>query len=236
MKRSRRYLEAAAKIEQDRLYAPWDAIRLFKEFSGARFSETMEAHLRLGVDPRHADQQVRGTVLLPNGTGKEVRVLVFAQGDKAREAEQAGADYVGLNDFAEKIQGGWLDFDAAVSTPDVMSTVGKLGRVLGPRGLMPNPKAGTVTFDVGKAVKDLKAGKVEYRVDKFGIVHSIIGKVSFDERQLLENYFVLLEEVIRAKPSAAKGRYLKSIALTTSMGPSMMIDTTKTRLPELEAV
>ena len=186
-------------------------------------------HIKLGINPRHADQQVRGTMMLPHGTGKTVRVAVFAKGDKATEAQEAGADIVGAEDLAAQIEGGLLDFDAAIATPDMMGVVGKLGRVLGPRGLMPNPKAGTVTFEVGKAVKDMKAGKVEYRTDKFGVIHLVIGKKSFDERGLVENYGELLEEIVRAKPAAAKGKYLRSITLTSTMGPGVPVDTTRVR-------
>lgn len=218
---------AAEKVDQDRLYAPKEAISLAKEISTAKFDETVELHVRLGVDPRQADQQVRGTVVLPHGTGKEVRVAVFAQGDKAREAQEAGADEVGADDLIEKVSKGWLEFDAAIATPDMMGKVGKLGKMLGPRGLMPNPKTGTVTFDVGKAVKDSKGGKVEYRVDKFAIMHLVIGKVSFDVSQLVENYGTLMEEVVRAKPSASKGKYVKNISLSTTMGPGLHVDPAK---------
>ena len=196
---------------------------------GAKFDETVEAHFRLGLNVRHADQQLRGTIMLPHGIGKDVRVAVFAEGEKAREAEEAGADIVGSADLATKIEEGFLDFDVAIATPDQMGVVGKLGRVLGPRGLMPNPKTGTVTFDVGKAVADSKAGKLEYRTDRGGNVHLPIGKKSFDERALLENYAALVEEIVRAKPSAAKGRYIKQITLTTTMGPGIHVDSTKTR-------
>ena len=223
-KRSKRYREALQLYDRQKLYSPREAIDIIKRMPGCKFDDTVEVAFRLGVDPRKADQMVRGTVSLPHGTGKEVRVLVIAQGDKAREAEAAGADYVGGAELLEKIQGGWFDFDAAVATPDMMSQVGKLGKLLGPRGLMPNPKAGTVTFDVEKAVKDIKGGKVEYRVDRQGNVHLILGKKSFDERMLLENYAAALEEIIRAKPAAAKGRYLKAITLSLSMGPGVRVD------------
>ncbi|MDI6817204.1 MAG: 50S ribosomal protein L1 [Actinomycetota bacterium] len=229
MKRSKKYRDAVAKIEQDRIYSPLEAVRLLKEIVDTKFDQTVETHIRLGVDPRKADQQVRGTVGLPHGTGRTVRVAVFAQGEKAREAEAAGADVVGAQDLAEKVEKGWFEFDVAIATPDMMSAVGKLGKLLGPRGLMPNPKAGTVTFDVGKAVKDVKAGKVEYRVDKFGIVHSVIGKVSFQVEQLIENYQALLEEIVRAKPAAAKGKYIKSISFAGTMTPGIKVDTMKTR-------
>ncbi len=228
-RKGKKYREALAKIDREKLYSPLEALSLLKEVASAKFDETVEVHIRLGVDPRKADQQVRGTVLLPHGTGRTVRVAVFAQGEKAREAEEAGADIVGANDLAEKVEKGFFDFDVAIATPDMMSTVGKLGKLLGPRGLMPNPKAGTVTFDVGKAVKDVKAGKIEYRVDKFGIIHVPIGKASFEVAKLVENYAAVLEEVIRAKPPAAKGRYLKTITVTSTMGPGIKVDTTRTR-------
>lgn len=225
----KRYREARAAIDRQRTYSPLDAIRLLKSTEGARFDETVEAHFRLGLNVRHADQQLRGTIMLPHGTGKEARVAVFAEGEKAREAEEAGADVVGSTDLAQRIEAGFVDFDVAIATPDQMGVVGKLGRILGPRGLMPNPKAGTVTFDVAKAVSDAKAGKLEYRTDRGGNVHVPIGKRSFDERALLENYAALVEEIVRAKPSAAKGRYLRQITLATTMGPGIRVDTTKTR-------
>lgn len=223
-KRSKRYREALSLYDRQRLYHPKEAVDIIKGMPGSRFDDTVEVAFRLGVDPRKADQMIRGTVSLPHGTGKEVRVLVIAQGDKAREAEAAGADHVGGPELLEKIQGGWFDFDAMVATPDMMSQVGKLGKLLGPRGLMPNPKTGTVTFEVEKAVKDIKAGKVEYRVDRQGNVHLVLGKKSFDAEKLLENYAAVLEEIIRAKPAAAKGRYLKGITLATSMGPGVKVD------------
>lgn len=236
MKRGKKYREVLEKVDRNKLYSPLEAVKLLKEISNAKFDETVEAHIRLGVDPRKADQQVRGTVSLPHGTGKTVRVAVFAQGEKAKEAEEAGADFVGAADLAEKVQGGFFDFDVAIATPDMMATVGKLGKLLGPRGLMPNPKAGTVTFDIGKTVKDVKAGKIEYRLDKFGIVHSVIGKKSFPVEKLIENYQALIEEIIRAKPAAAKGKYIKSISLSATMSPGIKVDTTKTRdLMEEEA-
>jgi len=204
-------------------------VRLLKALDTATFDETVEVHFRLGVDVRHADQIVRGTTILPHGTGRSMRVAVFAEGEKAREAREAGADIVGSDDLAKQIQDGQLDFDVAVATPDMMGTVGKLGRILGPRGLMPNPKSGTVTFDVAKAVQDAKAGKVEYRTDRSGIIHLSIGKKSFDERQLVENYGAVLDEVVRAKPAAAKGRYIKSVNLTSTMSPSIEIDSARTR-------
>jgi large subunit ribosomal protein L1 len=228
-KDSKRYKEAKQKVEPGRLYTPGEAVKLLKELETANFDETVEIHIKLGINPRHADQQVRGTMMLPHGTGKTLRVAVFAKGDKATEAEEAGADVVGAEDLAARVQEGFLDFDAAVATPDMMGVVGKLGRILGPRGLMPNPKAGTVTFDVGRAVKDMKAGKIEYRTDKFGAVHLIIGKKSFEENMLSENYRELLDEIVRAKPAAAKGKYLRSVTLTSTMGPGIPLDTTKTR-------
>ena len=220
---------ALDKVDRERIYSPKEAITLAKELASAKFDETVEAHVRLGVDPRQAEQMVRGTVVLPHGTGKTMRVIVFAQGDKAAEAKEAGADEVGSDDLLEKVQGGWMEFDTAVATPDMMGKVGKLGRVLGPRGLMPNPKTGTVTFEVGKAVRDAKGGKVEYRVDKFAIMHLIIGKASFEARQLIENYETLIDEIVRAKPAASKGRYIKSISVSTTMGPGIQVDTTKTK-------
>ncbi|HEX2345758.1 MAG TPA: 50S ribosomal protein L1 [Gaiellaceae bacterium] len=233
----KRYTAARAAIDREVAYTPLAAVRLLKELEGAKFDETVEAHFRLGLNVRHADQQLRGTIMLPHGIGKDVRVAVFAEGEKAREAEDAGADVVGSADLATKIEEGFLDFDVAIATPDQMSVVGKLGRVLGPRGLMPNPKTGTVTMDVGKAVSDAKAGKLEYRTDRGGNVHLPIGKRSFDERALLENYAALIEEIVRAKPSAAKGRYIKQITLTTTMGPGVHVDSTITRdiAEELEA-
>ena len=221
------YAEAAKKIDAEKQYLPAEAVKLVKETAKAKFDETVEIHLRLGVDPKKAEQQVRGSVSLPHGTGKKVRVLVFAKGEKAKEAKDAAADYVGDADLVEKIQKGWLDFDTTVATPDMMSEVGKIGKVLGPRGLMPNPKTGTVTFDVGKVVKELKAGKIEYRVDKFGLIHSLIGKASFDEKKLMQNYLALVEEIQRAKPASVKGRYLKSVSLATTMGPAVKIDPLK---------
>jgi len=234
MKRGKKYLEMSKNVEKDKLYSPLEAIRLIKENHSAKFDETIEVHIRMGLDPRQPDQQVRGTVVLPRGTGRTVKVGVFAQGPKAAEAEEAGADIVGVDDLAEKIKSGWSDFDMLVATPDVMSTVGKLGRILGPR--MPNPKSGTVTFDVGKAIRDIKAGKVEYRLDKFGIIHSLIGKTSFSEKDLVENYSVLIGEVIRAKPPGAKGRYIKTITLASTMGPGVKVDPNITRNLLEEAV
>ncbi len=225
----KRYRAALEAIDRERAYSPLEAVRILKGSEGAKFDETVEAHFRLGLNVRHADQQLRGTIMLPHGIGKDVRVAVFAEGEKAREAEDAGADIVGSADLATRIEEGFLDFDVAVATPDQMGVVGKLGRVLGPRGLMPNPKTGTVTFDVGKAVSDAKAGKLEYRTDRGGNVHLPIGKRSFDERALLENYAMLVEEIVRAKPSAAKGRYIQQITLTTTMGPGIHVDSTRTR-------
>ncbi len=225
----RKYASARSTVEPGRLYNPIDGMRLLRSFDTAKFDETVEVHFRLGVDVRHADQIVRGTTVLPHGTGKAVRVAVFAEGDKAREAQEAGADLIGSADLAQQVQDGKFDFDIAIATPDMMGTVGKLGRILGPRGLMPNPKSGTVTFDVGKAVKDAKAGKVEYRTDRSGIIHMTIGKKSFDERQLVENYAAVLDEIVRAKPAAAKGKYLKSIHLASTMGPSIELDPARLR-------
>jgi large subunit ribosomal protein L1 len=225
----KRYREAREAIDREQAYTPLAAVRLLKDTPAAKFDETVELHIRLGLNVRHADQQLRGTIMLPHGTGKDVRVAVFAEGEKAREAEDAGADVVGAADLATKIEEGFLDFDVAIATPDQMGVVGKLGRVLGPRGLMPNPKTGTVTMDVSKAVSDAKAGKLEYRTDRGANVHVPIGKRSFDERALLENYAALVEEIVRAKPSAAKGRYISQITLTTTMGPGIHVDSTITR-------
>jgi len=232
----KRYRDFRAKIDRERLYTPAEAVRLLKEGDSAKFDETVEVHFRLGLNVRHADQQLRGTLMLPNGTGREMRVAVFAEGDKAREAEEAGADVVGSADLAAKIEGGFTDFDVAIATPDQMGNVGRLGRILGPRGLMPNPKTGTVTFDVGKAVSDAKAGKLEYRTDRGANVHVAIGKKSFDERALVENYAALVEEIVRAKPAAAKGRYIKGVTLTSTMGPGLKLDPGKIRgiVEELE--
>jgi large subunit ribosomal protein L1 len=229
MKRSKAYRAAEQQIEAQKLYSPAQAIQLAKSTSKTKFDPTVEVALRLGVDPRKADQMVRGTVNLPHGTGKTARVLVFATGDRAEEARAAGADFVGSDDLVERIQGGWLDFDAVVATPDLMGKVGRLGRVLGPRGLMPNPKTGTVTPDVGKAVSDIKGGKIEFRVDRHGNLHFIIGKASFDDRSLVENYAAALEEIVRLKPAAAKGRYLRKITFTTTMGPGILVDPARTR-------
>jgi large subunit ribosomal protein L1 len=227
--KGKRYTEALAKVDRDKLYSPVDAIRLLQELPVGKFDETVELSLRLGVDPRKPDQMVRGALSLPKGTGKTVRVAVFAKGEKAREAEEAGADAVGADDLAERISGGWMDFDATVATPDMMPVVGKLGRVLGPRGLMPNPKSGTVTEDVGKVVTDLKGGLVEYRTDKNGNVHLIIGKRSFEDLDLAANYAAVIDELLRAKPAASKGRYLRSITMATTMGPGIRIDPARAR-------
>lgn len=229
MKRSKYFREADAKIDRERLYAPLEAVRLAKETSTKKFDATVEVALRLGVDPRKADQMVRGTVNLPHGTGKTARVLVFATGDRAAAAEAAGADIVGGDELIEEVAGGRLDFDAVVATPDLMGKVGRLGRVLGPRGLMPNPKTGTVTPDVTKAVNDIKGGKIEFRVDKHANLHFIIGKASFDETQLVENYAAAIDEVQRLKPSAAKGRYVKKTSITTTMGPGIPVDPNRIR-------
>ncbi len=229
MQRSKNYRAAAAAVDKDELYAPLEAIRMAKANSKTKFNETVDVAMRLGVDPRKADQMVRGTVNLPHGTGKTARVLVFASADKAEAAREAGADYVGADDLIEKVNGGWLDFDAVVATPDMMGKVGRLGRVLGPRGLMPNPKTGTVTPDVAKAVSDIKGGKIEFRVDRHANLHFIIGKASFSEAQLAENYAAALEEVLRLKPSSSKGRYLKKVTVSTTMGPGIQVDPNKTR-------
>ncbi len=233
----KRYRSSREAIDREQAYSPLSAVRLLKDMPPAKFDETVEVHFRLGLNVRHADEQLRGTIMLPHGIGKDVRVAVFAEGEKAREAEDAGADVIGSADLATKIEEGFLDFDVAIATPDQMSVVGKLGRVLGPRGLMPNPKTGTVTMDVAKAVSDAKAGKLEYRTDRGANVHLPIGKKSFDERALLENYAALVEEIVRAKPSAAKGRYIRQITVTTTMGPGIHVDPSITRdiAEELEA-
>ena len=232
----KRYREAREAIDREQAYTPLAAVRLLKDTPAAKFDETVELHIRLGLNVRHADQQLRGTLMLPHGTGKALRVAVFAEGEKAKEAEAAGADVVGAADLATKIEGGFDDFDVAIATPDLMGTVGKLGRILGPRGKMPNPKTGTVTMDVGKAVREAKAGKLEYRTDRGANVHVTIGKKSFDERQLVENYAALMDELMRAKPSAAKGRYIKTVTLTSTMGPGIHVDPARTRgiVEELE--
>jgi len=232
----KQYRSAMASFDREEAYTPLAAIRKLKEMQTAKFDETVEVHFNLGLNVRHADEQLRGTLSLPNGSGRDVRVAVFAQGDKAREAEEAGADVVGADDLAKRIEEGFTDFDVAVATPDMMGVVGRLGRVLGPRGLMPNPKTGTVTFDVGKAVRDAKAGKLEYRTDRGANVHLAIGKKSFDERQLLENYAAVVDEIVRAKPAASKGRYIKQVTLATTMGPGIHVDPAKVRgiLDELD--
>jgi large subunit ribosomal protein L1 len=227
--RGKTYVEARKRFDREREYSPAEAIALVKELSRVKFNESVEVHVRTGLNVRHADEQLRGTIALPNGLGKDVKVAVFAQGDKAREAEEAGADVVGAEDLAEKIQNGFDDFDVAIATPDLMPVVGRLGRILGPAGKMPNPKVGTVTADVAKAVEESKAGKVEYRTDRNAIVHLVIGKRDFEERRLLENYAAVIEELIRAKPSAAKGRYLRSVTFTSTMGPGIKVDPSRTR-------
>jgi large subunit ribosomal protein L1 len=225
----KRMRAALAAVDRDRQYTPAEAVKVLRDLPAAKFDESVEVAMRLGIDPRKADQMVRGTVSLPHGTGRTVRVAAFATGDKAREAEEAGADVVGAEDLVNEVMNGNIDFDAAVATPDVMGMVGRAGRVLGPRGLMPNPKTGTVTNDIGKAVKDIKAGKLEYRVDRQGNVHLVIGKRSFDDQRLLENYLAVVDELIRAKPSAAKGKYIKSVTIAPTMGPGIRVDTQHVR-------
>jgi large subunit ribosomal protein L1 len=236
MAHGKKYIEARGQIDRETVYSPADAVKRLKAMPAAKFDETVEVHFRLGLNVRHADEQLRGTLMLPHGTGKEVRIAVFAEGDKAREAQEAGADVVGSADLAKRIEEGFTDFDVAIATPDQMGNVGRLGRILGPRGLMPNPKTGTVTFDVGKAVNDAKAGKLEYRTDRGANVHVSIGKKSFEERALIENYAAVLDEIVRAKPAAAKGRYIRQITLTSTMGPGIRIDPARTRgiVEELE--
>jgi large subunit ribosomal protein L1 len=229
MHRGKKYRSVTAEVDKTRLYPPLEAVRLAKSTSPTKFDATVEVAMRLGVDPRKADQMVRGTVILPHGTGKTARVAVFATGAKADEARAAGADVVGADDLVERVTGGFLDFDAAVATPDMMGRVGRLGRVLGPRGLMPNPKTGTVTNDVAKAVSDIKGGKIEYRVDRHANLHLVIGKASFDDTRLVENYGAVLDEVLRAKPAAAKGRYLRKVTISTTMGPGIPVDPNRTR-------
>lgn len=223
-KHGKRYRDLAEKVERGRAYEPAEAVRLAKETAKAGFDTTVEVHFRMAVDPRQADQQVRGTAVLPHGTGKTVRVAVFAQGDRAREAQEAGADVVGTDDLAKRIEGGWLEFDVAVASPDVMNIVGRLGKLLGPRGLMPNPKSGTVTNDVGRAVRDAKGGRVEFRVDKTGVIHTVIGKSSFGERELTENLATLVDALVRARPSGVKGIYIRGAHVATTMGPSVKLD------------
>jgi large subunit ribosomal protein L1 len=225
----KQYRNARAAFDREQEYSPVQAIRLLKEMQTAKFDETVEVHFRLGLNVRHADEQLRGTLMLPHGTGKEARVAVFAEGEKAKEAQEAGADIIGSADLAKRVEEGFTDFDVAVATPDQMGNVGKLGRILGPRGLMPNPKTGTVTMDVGKAVREAKAGKLEYRTDRGANVHVSIGRKSFAERQLVENYAALVDEIVRAKPAAAKGRYIRQITLTSTMGPGIHVDPQKTR-------
>jgi len=229
MKHGKRYTEQRAKVDRDREYEPAEAVALVRSLASSKFDESVEVHVRTGLNVRHADEQLRGTIALPNGLGKDVKIAVFAQGEKAREAEEAGADFVGGEDLAKRVEDGFDDFDVAIATPDMMSVVGRLGRILGPSGKMPNPKVGTVTMDVAKAVEESKAGKVEYRTDRTAIVHLIIGKASFDERKLLENYAAVIEELIRAKPSVAKGRYLRTITLASTMGPGVKVDSSRTR-------
>src|SRR6202049_4047082 len=223
------YVEALSAVDREREYSPAEAVALLKSLKTAKFDESVEAHFRTGLNVRHADEQLRGTIALPNGLGKDVKIAVFAQGDKAREAEEAGADVVGSEDLAQRIQDGFDDFDVAIATPDLMPVVGRLGRILGPAGKMPNPKVGTVTMDVAKAVTESKAGKIEYRTDRTAIVHLVIGKSDFEERLLLENYAAVIEELIRAKPSAAKGRYIRSVTFASTMGPGIHVDPTRTR-------
>jgi large subunit ribosomal protein L1 len=232
----KQYRNARAGFDREQEYSPVEAVRMLKEMQTAKFDETVEVHFRLGLNVRHADEQLRGTLLLPHGTGKEAKVAVFAEGEKAKEAQDAGADIIGSADLAKRVEEGFTDFDVAIATPDQMGNVGKLGRILGPRGLMPNPKTGTVTMDVGRAVREAKAGKLEYRTDRGANVHVSIGKKSFAERQLVENYAALVDEIVRAKPSAAKGRYIRQITLTSTMGPGIHVDPAKTRgiVEELE--
>jgi large subunit ribosomal protein L1 len=235
-KRGKRYREALEKVDRTRRYEPAEAVALLKQTAGTKFDETVEVHIRLGVNVRHAEEQLRGTLALPHGLGKDVTIAVFAEGDAARAAQEAGADHVGAKDLAERVEEGWTDFDVAIATPDLMGpVVSKLGRILGPQGKMPNPKVGTVTDDVSKAVNEAKAGKVEYRTDRHAIIHLTLGKASFPERALLENYAAVIEEIVRAKPAAAKGRYLLSIALAPAMGPGIRVDVSRTRESEILA-
>jgi large subunit ribosomal protein L1 len=234
--RGKRYLDVRSKVDRTREYTPYEAVRLVKELKRAKFDESVEVHIRTGLNVRHADEQLRGTIALPHGLGKEVKVAVFAKGDKAREAEEAGADVVGAEDLATRVQEGFTDFDVAIATPDMMPIVGRLGRILGPQGKMPNPKVGTVTMDVAKAVEESKAGKVEYRTDRTAIVHMTVGKTSFPDEHLLENYQAVLEELIRAKPSAAKGKYIRTITIASTQGPGIKVDPSRTKdLIESEA-
>jgi large subunit ribosomal protein L1 len=233
--RGKRYLEAMKNFERERYYSPAEAVRLLKDMPAAKFDETVEVAFRMGVDPRKADQMIRGTVSLPHGTGRSVRVAAFATGEKAQEAQDAGADLVGGEDLVNQVIAGSIDFDAAVATPDMMSLVGRAGRVLGPRGLMPNPKAGTVTFEIGKAVRDIKAGKLEYRVDRQANLHLVIGKRSFEEQRLLDNYLAVVDEILRARPAAAKGKYVVAATISTTMGPGIRLDTNRLRDTQTEA-
>lgn len=226
MAAGKKYQQALARVEKGRIYEPAEAVALAKELSHVKFPETVEVAVRLGVDPRHSDQVVRGAVVLPHGTGKTLRVAVFAKGDKAKEAKEAGADYVGADDLAERVQSGWTDFDTAVATPDMMATVGRLGKILGPKGLMPNPKTGTVTFDVKNAIQEIKAGKIEFRTEKAGIIHAPIGKVSFEDSHLVENLATLMDALVKAKPATAKGTYIKGITISTTMGPGIKVNPT----------
>jgi large subunit ribosomal protein L1 len=228
-KHGKSYVEALAKVDRMREYTPHEAVKLMKETKRVKFDESVEVHFRTGLNVRHADEQLRGTIALPHGLGKEVKIAVFAKGDKAKEAEEAGADIVGAEDLAAKVQDGWMDFDIAIATPDMMPIVGRLGRILGPSGKMPNPKVGTVTMDVAKAVQESKAGKVEYRTDRTAIVHMTVGKTSFSDEQLLENYQAVLEELIRAKPSAAKGKYIRTVTLASTQGPGIKVDPSRTK-------
>src|SRR6266545_4208135 len=223
-KHGKRYLELNKKVDPERVYQPDEALTAVKELASAKFDETIEAHLRMGVDPRHAEQMVRGSVILPAGTGKQVRVLAFAQADKAREAEEAGADFVGAEDLIQRVQGGWMDFDVAVATPDMMGAVGRLGRILGPRGLLPNPRTGTVSPEIGKLIRDVRAGRVEFRVDRTAVIHVPIGKASFPEDRLRENLVALVDAVVRAKPTGAKGQYVRTVTLAPTMGPGVKLD------------
>ena len=232
MAHGKNYRNAKSLFEREHEYSPAEAVRIIKEMPTAKFDETVEVHFRLGLNVRHADEQLRGTLMLPHGTGKDAKVAVFAEGDKAKEAQEAGADVVGSADLAKRVEEGFTDFDVAIATPDLMPIVGRLGRILGPQGKMPNPKVGTVTMDIGKAVEESKAGKVEYRTDRHAIVHLVIGKTGFDEHALLENYAAVIDEIFRAKPAAAKGRYIISITLTTTMGPGVHVDTGRLR-PEV---
>ena len=231
-KHGKNYLQAAEKIDRTKNYDAEEAVKIIKETASAKFDESVEAAVRLGVNPRHADQMIRGTVVLPHGTGKTQSVLVFAKGDKAKEAEEAGADFVGAEDIVAKIEGGWTDFDVAVATPDMMGTVGKLGRILGPKGLMPNPKTGTVTFELKNAISEIKAGKIEFRVDKAGIIHAPIGKVSFTEEQLNENLSVLMDVLVKARPASTKGNYMRSLTLSSTMGPGIRVSPSSVQKPK----